>query len=175
MPSRGCQLRTIIASASHLLKECSCCGGEWVIARPRGRSRLAPGASQWRLHSRLVCARVARCRLDHHRHFALAQRLFGRLRGHLCILRTNRRVSWGAEAFEVEHFRPRRKFPDLISAYDNLDYVCRKCNFSPILVSRICIQSMRSNSKTEQFNPLRSVDLIPSSKSVSIALTSASV
>lgn len=34
----------------------------------------------------------------------------------------------GDEAFEVEHFRPRSKFPDLICAYGNLYYVCRKCN-----------------------------------------------
>jgi uncharacterized protein (TIGR02646 family) len=34
----------------------------------------------------------------------------------------------GEEAFEVEHFRPRSKFPDLICSYANLYYVCRKCN-----------------------------------------------
>jgi HNH endonuclease len=34
----------------------------------------------------------------------------------------------GEEAFEVEHFRPRSKFPDLICVYSNLYYVCRKCN-----------------------------------------------
>jgi len=34
----------------------------------------------------------------------------------------------GEEAFEVEHFKPRSKFWDLICAYDNLYYVCRKCN-----------------------------------------------
>jgi hypothetical protein len=34
----------------------------------------------------------------------------------------------GEGAFEVEHFKPKSKFPDLICAYDNLYYVCRKCN-----------------------------------------------
>ena len=34
----------------------------------------------------------------------------------------------GEEAFEVDHFRPRSKFPDLICAYDNLYYACRGCN-----------------------------------------------
>jgi len=34
----------------------------------------------------------------------------------------------GEEAFEVEHFKPRARFPDLICAYGNLYYACRKCN-----------------------------------------------
>jgi hypothetical protein len=34
----------------------------------------------------------------------------------------------GDEAFEVEHFKPKSKFPDLICVYDNLYYVCRGCN-----------------------------------------------
>jgi hypothetical protein len=34
----------------------------------------------------------------------------------------------GGEAFEVEHFKPRGKFPHLDCVYDNLYYVCRKCN-----------------------------------------------
>ena len=34
----------------------------------------------------------------------------------------------GEEAFEVEHFRPKAKSPDLICAHGNLYYVCRKCN-----------------------------------------------
>jgi hypothetical protein len=34
----------------------------------------------------------------------------------------------GEEAFEVEHFKPKGKFPGLICMYDNLYYVCRKCN-----------------------------------------------
>lgn len=34
----------------------------------------------------------------------------------------------GDEAFEVEHFKPQSKFPDLICSYDNLYYVCRGCN-----------------------------------------------
>jgi hypothetical protein len=34
----------------------------------------------------------------------------------------------GEEAFEVEHFRPKSKFPDLICTYSNLYYACRRCN-----------------------------------------------
>lgn len=34
----------------------------------------------------------------------------------------------GTEAFEVEHFKPKGKFPDLISDYKNLYYACRGCN-----------------------------------------------
>lgn len=34
----------------------------------------------------------------------------------------------GEDAFEVEHFRPKSKFPDLIFAYHNLYYACRGCN-----------------------------------------------
>lgn len=34
----------------------------------------------------------------------------------------------GGEAFEVEHFRPRSRFPGLATVYRNLYYACRKCN-----------------------------------------------
>lgn len=34
----------------------------------------------------------------------------------------------GEEVFEVEHFKPRGKFPHLDCVYGNLYYVCRKCN-----------------------------------------------
>lgn len=34
----------------------------------------------------------------------------------------------GEECFEVEHFRPRSKFPELDSVYTNLYYACRGCN-----------------------------------------------
>jgi hypothetical protein len=34
----------------------------------------------------------------------------------------------GQEAFEVDHFRPVNKFPELTCNYDNLYYVCQKCN-----------------------------------------------
>jgi uncharacterized protein (TIGR02646 family) len=34
----------------------------------------------------------------------------------------------GEEAFEVEHLRPRSKFPDLVCTYSNLYYACRGCN-----------------------------------------------
>jgi uncharacterized protein (TIGR02646 family) len=34
----------------------------------------------------------------------------------------------GAESFEIDHFRPQSRFPDLRSLYENLYYCCRKCN-----------------------------------------------
>jgi len=34
----------------------------------------------------------------------------------------------GEEAFDVEHFRPRSKFPALDCVYTNLYYACRGCN-----------------------------------------------
>lgn len=34
----------------------------------------------------------------------------------------------GEEAFEVEHFKPRSKFPQLDCVYKNLYYACRGCN-----------------------------------------------
>jgi hypothetical protein len=34
----------------------------------------------------------------------------------------------GEEAFEVEHSKPKARFPDLVCSYGNLYYVCRKCN-----------------------------------------------
>jgi hypothetical protein len=34
----------------------------------------------------------------------------------------------GEEAFEVEHFRPKSKFPQLDCDYSNLYYACRGCN-----------------------------------------------
>jgi hypothetical protein len=34
----------------------------------------------------------------------------------------------GEDAFEVEHFRPRRKFPQLDCVYANLYYACGGCN-----------------------------------------------
>jgi len=34
----------------------------------------------------------------------------------------------GEEAFEVEHFRPKSKFPQLDCVYSNLYYACRGCN-----------------------------------------------
>ncbi len=34
----------------------------------------------------------------------------------------------GEECFEVEHFRPTSKFPELNSVYTNLYYACRGCN-----------------------------------------------
>lgn len=34
----------------------------------------------------------------------------------------------GQEAFDVEHFMPQSKFPDLVCSYANLYYACRGCN-----------------------------------------------
>jgi hypothetical protein len=34
----------------------------------------------------------------------------------------------GDEAFEVEHFRPKSRFPELVCSYPNLYYACRRCN-----------------------------------------------
>lgn len=34
----------------------------------------------------------------------------------------------GEEGFEVEHFKPKSKFPDLTCSYENLYYACRGCN-----------------------------------------------
>ena len=34
----------------------------------------------------------------------------------------------GGEAGEIDHFRPRHLFPELLAAYGNLYWSCRKCN-----------------------------------------------
>lgn len=34
----------------------------------------------------------------------------------------------GQEAFEIDHYRPVNKFPELVRSYENLYYVCGKCN-----------------------------------------------
>ncbi len=34
----------------------------------------------------------------------------------------------GMRSFTVDHFRPKKKFPELISQYGNLYYACRDCN-----------------------------------------------
>jgi 5-methylcytosine-specific restriction endonuclease McrA len=34
----------------------------------------------------------------------------------------------GAEAFHVDHYKPKSKFSHLICNYDNLIYACRYCN-----------------------------------------------
>lgn len=34
----------------------------------------------------------------------------------------------GGEAGEIDHFRPRHLFPNLLNNYDNLYWSCRKCN-----------------------------------------------
>lgn len=36
----------------------------------------------------------------------------------------------GQEAFEIDHFKPRQKFPELRSKYANLYYACRRCNLN---------------------------------------------
>lgn len=37
-------------------------------------------------------------------------------------------VVGGDEAFEVDHFRPRSRFPELVNEYSNLYYSCSRCN-----------------------------------------------
>jgi len=37
-------------------------------------------------------------------------------------------VLGGEEFFEIDHFRPRAKFPDLVTHYPNLYYACGRCN-----------------------------------------------
>jgi hypothetical protein len=34
----------------------------------------------------------------------------------------------GEEQFEIDHFKPERKFPELSVVYENLYYACRRCN-----------------------------------------------
>ncbi len=34
----------------------------------------------------------------------------------------------GCKSFHIDHYRPKKKFPDLINAYNNLIYACRDCN-----------------------------------------------
>jgi hypothetical protein len=48
---------------------------------------------------------------------------------HTCAYceRTELRLG-GQDFFEIDHFRPRRQFPELQTQYSNLYYVCGKCN-----------------------------------------------
>ena len=34
----------------------------------------------------------------------------------------------GSQSFHIDHFKPKKRFPDLICSYDNLIYSCRNCN-----------------------------------------------
>ncbi|MFO9416553.1 HNH endonuclease [Legionella pneumophila serogroup 1] len=34
----------------------------------------------------------------------------------------------GAKSFHIDHYKPKKKFPDLICEYQNLIYSCRDCN-----------------------------------------------
>lgn len=34
----------------------------------------------------------------------------------------------GAKSFHIDHYRPKKIFPDLINSYENLIYSCRNCN-----------------------------------------------
>jgi hypothetical protein len=36
--------------------------------------------------------------------------------------------TWGQENFGVDHYRPKKYFPDLITTYSNLYYCCNPCN-----------------------------------------------
>src|SRR5262249_7167190 len=44
----------------------------------------------------------------------------------------------GSAVYEIDHYRPRKQFPELVATWKNLFYACRKCNrrkskFSPRL------------------------------------------
>jgi len=34
----------------------------------------------------------------------------------------------GAQSFHIDHYKPRKKFPELENSYENLIYSCRQCN-----------------------------------------------
>ena len=58
-------------------------------------------------------------------HIPLLRREF---RGQCAYCERTEEYMGGDEAFEVDHFKPKSKFPELITTYHNLYYVCRKCN-----------------------------------------------
>ena len=45
-----------------------------------------------------------------------------------CILHEGDPYGGGFHHFQIDHFRPRNKFPDLINTYSNLYYSCTWCN-----------------------------------------------
>ena len=62
---------------------------------------------------------------DHHRYFPFLRRDF-QYRCAYCE-RTEAYLG-GEEGFEIDHFRPQHRFPELKAVYANLYYCCRKCN-----------------------------------------------
>src|SRR5438128_1356396 len=45
-----------------------------------------------------------------------------------CLLHEGDEMGGGFQHFHIDHFRPRKTFPGLISTYANLYYACRWCN-----------------------------------------------
>jgi HNH endonuclease len=46
-----------------------------------------------------------------------------------CLLHEGQaQLGEGFQNFQIDHFRPRNSFPELINVYDNLCYACRWCN-----------------------------------------------
>lgn len=48
--------------------------------------------------------------------------------GRVCVYCRTPDGSRGVDVFGVEHYRPKRKFPELATVYANLFYVCNTCN-----------------------------------------------
>src|SRR5437763_1920697 len=45
-----------------------------------------------------------------------------------CLLHEGDPLGAGFHNFHIDHFRPKSKFPELVSTYANLYYACRWCN-----------------------------------------------
>ena len=45
-----------------------------------------------------------------------------------CLLHEGDELGGGFQNFQIDHFRPAKIFPDLVSTYSNLCYACRWCN-----------------------------------------------
>lgn len=39
-------------------------------------------------------------------------------------------VEGGSKKFDIDHYKPKNKFPDLVNTYSNLIYSCKECNSS---------------------------------------------
>ena len=46
-----------------------------------------------------------------------------------CLLHEGHpQLGGGFQSYQIDHFRPRKTFPELVAVYDNLYYACRLCN-----------------------------------------------
>lgn len=65
-------------------------------------------------------------------HFETYQEYKGHLRRdfqHCCVYCSIHENEWGGlRHFQVEHFKPKSRFPELITQYENLLYACDVCN-----------------------------------------------